>query len=110
AFFFNTPEKYDTNSVVPKWTEEKKMFFMAFAENLLNGNLNKSVEIEERFKELAAEKKLKIGDVMLPFRIMLVGDKFGPAVFDIAATIGAEETINRIHKALEVFHTHQTNS
>ncbi|MBC7654185.1 MAG: glutamate--tRNA ligase, partial [Oligoflexus sp.] len=91
AFFFNTPEKYDTNSVVPKWTEEKKMFFMAFAENLLNGNLNKSVEIEDRFKELAAEKKLKIGDVMLPFRIMLVGDKFGPAVFDIAATIGAEE-------------------
>ena len=27
---------------------------------------------------------------MLPFRIMLVGGKFGPHVFDIAALIGKE--------------------
>ena len=33
---------------------------------------------------------------MLPLRIMLVGGKFGPHVFDIAAIIGKEETISRI--------------
>jgi len=83
---------------------------MAFADELQNGNLNESKDIEAKFKELATEKKLKIGEVMLPFRIMLVGDKFGPAVFDIAATIGAEETKNRILKALEVFHIQHSNS
>jgi glutamyl-tRNA synthetase len=40
---------------------------------------------------------------MLPFRIMLVGGKFGPHVFDIAALLGPSETIIRIEKALEAF-------
>jgi glutamyl-tRNA synthetase len=60
-------------------------------------------DIEIRFKALAEEKGLKVGDVMLPFRIMLVGGKFGPHVFDIAALLGESETIIRIEKALEAF-------
>ena len=40
---------------------------------------------------------------MLPFRIMLVGGKFGPGVFDIAAILGKEETINRIKKCFHFF-------
>jgi glutamyl-tRNA synthetase len=32
---------------------------------------------------------------------MLVGGKFGPPVFDIAETLGKEETIARIDVALE---------
>ena len=59
--------------------------------------------MEVKFKSLAEEKGLKTGDVMLPFRIMLVGGKFGPHVFDIAALLGKEETINRIEKALVAF-------
>ncbi len=41
---------------------------------------------------------------MLPFRIMLVGGKFGPGVFDIAAVMGKEETINRIKHTLQLLH------
>jgi glutamyl-tRNA synthetase len=37
---------------------------------------------------------------MLPLRIMLVGGKFGPAVFEIAATIGISDTVARIKHAL----------
>ena len=40
---------------------------------------------------------------MLPFRIMLVGGKFGPHVFDIAALLGKQETVKRIRLALEAF-------
>lgn len=40
---------------------------------------------------------------MLPFRIMLVGGKFGPAAFDIAALLGKEETSRRITKSLNAF-------
>jgi glutamyl-tRNA synthetase len=59
--------------------------------------------METRFKALAEEKGLKAGELMLPFRIMLVGGKFGPHVFDIAALLGPSETIIRIEKALEAF-------
>ena len=41
-----------------------------------------------------------MGELQLPFRIMLVGGKFGPAVFDIANLIGRRETIARIKKGL----------
>ena len=43
---------------------------------------------------------IKPGEMMLPLRIMLVGDKFGPGVFEIALLIGVEETKQRIDFAL----------
>jgi glutamyl-tRNA synthetase len=52
---------------------------------------------------LAEEKNIKAGELMLPFRVMLVGGKFGPGVFDIAVLIEKEETILRIKKALIAF-------
>jgi glutamyl-tRNA synthetase len=46
---------------------------------------------------------IKPGELQLPLRVMLVGGKYGPAVFDIAYWIGKEETIARIQKALPIF-------
>ena len=43
---------------------------------------------------------MKIGELMMPFRIMLVGGKFGPDVFKIAELLGKEEVIARIASAL----------
>ena len=62
--------------------------------------------LESNFKEIASVNSLKPGELMLPFRIMLVGGKFGPGVFDIANVLGKEETINRIKTALDIFSTH----
>jgi glutamyl-tRNA synthetase len=59
--------------------------------------------MEEMFKALAAEHALKPGELMLPFRIMLVGGKFGPGVFDIAFILGTAETKKRISAALQAF-------
>lgn len=39
---------------------------------------------------------------MMPFRIMLVGGKFGPHVFDIAHLIGNKETVKRINTVLQM--------
>ena len=103
SFFFNAPANYDIDAVKPKWTVEKETFFMAFADDLQQLATFDSVTLENHFKEMAAQKGIKIGELMLPFRIMLVGQKFGPQVFDIATQIGKEETISRIHKAVEAF-------
>jgi glutamyl-tRNA synthetase len=102
GYFFEIPKEYDLNSVKPKWTDEKTTFFNAFKDILRDSELN-AADMETKFKALAEDKGLKTGDVMLPFRIMLVGGKFGPHVFDIAALLGKEETISRIDKALVAF-------
>jgi glutamyl-tRNA synthetase len=62
-----------------------------------------SAFIEDGFKKLAVLKDIKPGELQLPFRIMLVGGKFGPPVFEIAALLGKSETIQRIDKALLIF-------
>lgn len=101
GYFFNIPAAYDLDAVKPKWTTEKAAFFKAYSELISDGA--SSAELEEKFKELAASHGFKPGELMLPFRIMLVGGKFGPGVFDIAVALGALESIQRIDKAIGVF-------
>jgi len=102
GYFFHTPEEYDLGSVKPKWTNEKESFFIAYGAilNVITDYSAPSLEVS--FKALAEEKGLKVGDVMLPFRIMLVGGKFGPAVFEISSLLGKDETINRIQNGLNL--------
>ncbi len=46
---------------------------------------------------------MKMGELMMPFRIMLVGGKFGPDVFQIVELLGQQEVIARVKKALKEF-------
>jgi len=102
-FFFRSPDKWDVDAVKPKWNESKRLFFAEVVRNYeLNTDWTAAV-LEKDFKEITAVNQIKPGEVLLPFRIMLVGGKFGPGVFDIAEIIGKEETIRRIKKALTVF-------
>jgi glutamyl-tRNA synthetase len=102
-FFFKAPEEYDINAVKPKWSEGKKRFFELFVEEIKAIDSWESAFIEDGFKKLAMMQDIKAGELQLPLRIMLVGGKFGPPVFDIAAVLGKEETIQRIQKALAAF-------
>jgi glutamyl-tRNA synthetase len=102
-FFFTAPEKWDADAVKSKWNEDKKIFFEAYIEILAAIDNWQSATLEESFKILAVEKNIKPGELQLPFRIMLVGGKFGPPVFNIAEILGKEESINRIRKALTIF-------
>jgi glutamyl-tRNA synthetase len=101
GYFFSMPVAYDVPAVKGKWSEAKENYFKAYATQLTDGL--SSLQMETLFKQLAEESGLKPGELMLPFRIMLVGGKFGPAVFDIAELLGSTETIKRIESALNAF-------
>jgi glutamyl-tRNA synthetase len=103
GFFFTAPQQWDVDAVKPKWTAEKAAFFEELINKYAAMENWDTATIETEFKNLAAEKNIKPGELQLPMRVMLVGGKFGPAVFDIATLIGREETINRIKAAVEVF-------
>jgi len=106
SYFFEQPKEYDLNAVKPKWTDAKTEFFKTFIVMLSGSEASvEAAELEQNFKALAEEKGIKAGELMLPFRIMLVGGKFGPHVFDIAVLLGKEETISRIQKAVAAFNS-----
>ncbi len=101
AYFFATPKVYDTAAVKPKWNEAKANFFAAFSAQL-DITLS-ALELEANFKTIAEINGLKPGEVMLPLRVMLVGGKFGPGVFDIVKLLGKVETTYRIEKGIAAF-------
>jgi glutamyl-tRNA synthetase len=103
SFFFSAPAVLDSASVKPKWNEEKKIFFEKLIGSFVNTTEWEAPLLETLFKEQAVASNIKQGELLLPFRIMLVGGKFGPAVFDIAALLGKEETISRIANGLKAF-------
>ena len=100
GYFFKAPVDIDTSAIKPKWSIEKTNFFNAFTESLAAETSWTSTSIELRFKELSTAAGIKPGELLLPLRIMLVGGKFGPGVFDIAGTIGQKETIERMRRVL----------
>ncbi len=105
SFFFQLPEAIDIAAVKPKWDEKKNMFFNELIRAYELSAVWESADLETEFKEMAAAHQLKPGELMLPLRIMLVGGKFGPGVFDIAAAIGKKETVARIKKVLGLLHS-----
>ena len=102
-FFFITPEKWDVDAVKPKWNEDKKNYFDLLIEKYNNLNTWDAATLENEFKLLATEKNIKPGELQLPLRVMLVGGKFGPPVFEIAAVLGKKEAIKRISTAINMF-------
>ena len=102
SFFFQAPTSIDTDSIKPKWDDKKKLFFVELMRAYQLTTVWEHTELEKEFKEIASANQLKPGELMLPFRIMLVGGKFGPGVFDIAGLIGKDETVKRIEHTLSL--------
>ena len=93
---FQSPKEIDVNAIKPKWNEHKQQFFAELIRTYELAITWQHESLENSFKEIAAASQIKPGDVLLPLRIMLVGGKFGPHVFNIAEVLGKEETVARI--------------
>ncbi len=102
SFFFQHPAEVDITAIKPKWDDKKQQFFAELIRGFALTPVWKHDELDREFKEMAAAHQIKPGELMLPLRIMLVGGKFGPGVFDIAEIIGKEQTIERIKHTLQL--------
>jgi glutamyl-tRNA synthetase len=101
-FFFERPPQIDTSSIVAKWSHEKDHFFTTLLHCYEKTQSWTASELEKILKDEAQIQSLKVGELMLPLRIMLVGGKFGPGVFDIAQLLGKEETLARLAQAKQL--------
>ncbi len=96
VFFFQTPEAPDIEAIRPKWNDKLAGFFENYAASLEAKNVLTESEAEAHFAGMITEAGIKKGEAMLPLRVMLVGGKFGPALFFILAHIGGKEAARRI--------------
>ena len=99
-YFYIRPANIDITAIQPKWDEKKTTFFKQIISQWQDNFSAAVTDLEQEFKTLATSQEIKVGELMMPLRIMLVGGKFGPGVFDIATILGKDETITRIENVL----------
>lgn len=100
SFFFVAPTAYDEKVVKKRWKEESPSQLSELAEVLKGIDDFSSHNQEEIVKGWIESKGYHLGNIMNAFRLAVVGESKGPHMFDITATIGKEETIVRLEKAI----------
>lgn len=101
AFFFKAPESYDEKTIKKRWNDETPVQLTELIDVLKGINDFSSHNQEEIVKNWIESKGYNLGGIMNAFRLAVVGEPKGPHMFDITATIGKEETINRLQKAIK---------
>lgn len=100
SYFFTAPTTFDEKASKKAWKEGTSAI-MEEVKIILNGVNNfTTIEAQTALKAWIVDSELGFGKVMQPFRLSLVGAMQGPDVFDIATTIGKEETLRRIDYAI----------
>ena len=104
SFFFIAPTSYDEKTVRKRWKEYSAKQMTELAQVLADID-DFSLENQEKVvMKWVEDKGYKLGDVMNAFRLALVGIGKGPGMFDISAFLGKDETLTRLHKAIETLH------
>jgi glutamyl-tRNA synthetase len=96
AYFFKIPDSYDDSIVSKKWNATSKPVFEKLKVALSIMSDFSSQAVHDRIMNFIKENNLQNGDVLPLLRIILSGTKNGPAVYEIAAILGKEKTIERM--------------
>ena len=100
-YFFANPTEFDAKASKKQWKETTSPLMLEVLAVLSSIEDFSSENIETILKEWITSKEIGFGKVMQPLRLSLVGALKGPHLFDIAAMIGKEATIQRIEYAIE---------
>ena len=100
-YFFEAPISYDEKAIQKNWKEDTAGLMkelIGIIESTVDFN---STNSEANVKAWITSKEIGFGKVMQPLRLSLVGALKGPNLFDIMEMIGKDETLLRMHNAIE---------
>jgi glutamyl-tRNA synthetase len=100
-FFFERPVQYDAEVIRKKWDNKAAQFF-ADVKISFEKIEDFSQEITQHtFEAVATRHEVKPGQYLQLFRVILLGEAIGPALWDTVALLGKSEVVERIQLALE---------
>ncbi len=100
-FFFVAPTEYDEKSLKKRWKEDSPRHITELIA-LLEPQEDWSAEaLDALVMPWIEQKGYGVGIVMNAFRICLVGAARGPHIWAITDVLGKEETLHRMHTALQ---------
>jgi glutamyl-tRNA synthetase len=102
SFFFDDPEEYDENAL-KKWKDDSPGLVKAYKEKIdpLSENEFEAALLKSILEEVIGEYDVGFGKLMMPLRIAVTGQGFGPDLFISMELLGKETVLRRIDTALE---------
>ena len=100
-FFYVAPVDYDEKALGKQWKEETPGILSEVIKIIENAPDEEVETLSNAITLWANENKIKLGMVMAPLRIALVGSLRGPDVFDICSAIGINNCLERINALLK---------
>lgn len=100
SFFWIAPTTYDEKAIQKRWKEETPRIMHELYDVMAAWDNYDDIEgSEAHVKAWCEQKGYPLGNVMNPFRLMLVGELKGPHMFEVTAVLGKEETLRRMETA-----------
>ena len=100
-YFFRAPIQYDEDTIKKRWKKESTAHLKDLAGQFSALNSQKKEDFEAALHRTAEFLKVDNSDLIHPLRLAVSGVGSGPGLFDILFILGKEETVARIHSAVE---------
>ena len=101
-FFFRDPESYDENAL-KKWKDDSKPLTKLYREglNAISVEEFQADRLKSLLEEIIQKEEVGFGKLMMPLRIAVTGQGFGPDLFTSMELLGRETVIRRIDTAID---------
>lgn len=98
--FYFLPEEYDIQVKEKVWKAETKQIIEEFRAEALQLVEWTHEGIHQLVQDFTARKGVKMGQLMMPLRLLIVGSNQGPGIVEIAEVIGKEDFLGRVETGL----------
>ena len=99
-FFYVAPVAYDEKAVRKQWKEQTPRILSEIVTVIERAPDEEAETLSAAIKLWANENNIKLGMIMAPLRIALVGALKGPDVFEICHVLGKKNCLERIKNAI----------
>ena len=100
-YFFEAPTEYNEKDVAKRWTPDMHIHMTKVIEILNTVPFEHDAIHKALLDDYIAANELNTGKVMNSLRIAVVGRTVGPDMITLILTIGKDETIRRVSRAIE---------
>lgn len=101
-FFFKDPESYDEKAL-KKWKSDSSDLVKQYRESIIDLDESEfeAATLKSHLEEVIEKNDVGFGKLMMPLRIAVTGQGFGPDLFSSMELLGKETVIRRLDAALE---------
>lgn len=104
-FFFIRPQQYDQQVYLKIWLPETTCWINDFLKEAEKLTVFNQDTLHMLVRDFTARTGIKMGQLMNPLRLLIVGSSQGPGMMDIAEVLGREEFLERVQTGLEQINT-----